>query len=57
MSYVLMLWTVVAMAGDRHGRHEARDWRAVAEFETAALCEAAAGSLSVGDRYRCVRKR
>ncbi len=57
MSYVLILWTVVAIADDRHYIQTSRDWRSVAEFETASLCEAAAQSLNVSDRYRCVRKR
>jgi len=51
MSYILMLWTIVA-----HGSYTtATDWRPMAQFETAALCEAAAASMNVTNRYRCLK--
>lgn len=57
MSYALLLWTVVAMAGDRHGQTEKRDWRVIAEFNTIELCKDAARELNVIERYRCVRSK
>jgi len=51
MSYILMLWTIVA-----HGSYTtATDWRPMAQFETAALCEAAAASMNITNRYRCLK--
>jgi hypothetical protein len=64
MTYVLMLWTAVAMAGDRHVQQKAYDWRPMAEFHetiTASAnskCEEAARQLGLkSDRYRCIRTK
>jgi hypothetical protein len=64
MIYVLMLWTTVAMAGDRHVQQKAYDWRPMAEFHDfsagtgLAKCEEAARQLGLkSDRYRCVRTK
>lgn len=65
MTYILMIWTAVAMAGDRHVQQKAYDWRPIGEFHQSenkmnALekCEAAARQLGTKtENYRCVRSR
>lgn len=62
MSYILMVWTVIAMAGDRHGvSARAYDWRPLGEFHSATskeLCEDAARQLGLkAENYRCVRSK
>lgn len=66
MSYILMIWTVVAMAGDRHVQPKAYDWRPIGEFHDSNIppqlaqekCEAAARQLGLkSDAYRCVRSK
>lgn len=53
----LFIWTVVAMSGDRHYQAKAYDWRALAHFETVALCEEAARSMNIQDRHRCLKTK
>jgi len=63
--YILYVWTVVAMAGDRHYQERAWDWRPIGEFQDVgrdnglARCEAAAKQLGLKSeqQYRCVRAR
>jgi len=63
MIYILMIWTTVAMVGDRHGVHtRTNDWRSLGEFHNTAftdgrqLCEDAARQLGLKtENYRCVR--
>ena len=65
MTYILMIWTVVAMAGDRHQQAKAHDWRPIGEFHQlegniSALdkCESAGRQLGIkSENYRCVRSR
>jgi hypothetical protein len=68
MTYILMIWTVVAMAGDRHHQAKAYDWRPIGEFhmeegrmgkKTAQeMCEDAARQLGLKiENYRCVRSK
>jgi len=53
----LFIWTVVAMGGDRHYQATSLDWRPLAQFETAALCEEAARSMNIQDRHRCLKTK
>ena len=65
MIYILMIWTTVAIAGDRHGIYiRTNDWRSLGEFHTSGftdgrqLCEDAAKQLGLKSRnYRCVRSK
>lgn len=66
MTYILMIWTVVAMAGDRHYQAKATDWRPIGEFHNTHTadynaqekCETAARQLGLkSDQYRCVRSK
>ena len=64
MTYILMIWTVVAMAGDRHVQEKAYEWRPIGEFHDFSAgsgqvkCEEAARQLGLKhDRYRCVRSK
>jgi len=68
MTYILMIWTVVAMAGDRHYQAKAMDWRPIGEFhleegrmnkKTAQeMCDEAARQLGLKiENYRCVRSK
>jgi hypothetical protein len=64
MTYILMIWTVVAMAGDRHAQAKAYEWRPIGEFHDfsagtgQAKCEEAARQLGLKhDRYRWVRSK
>lgn len=67
--YILVVWTVVAMAGDRHGvSFRDMDWRPIGEFhmeegrtnkKTALeMCEEAARQLALkAGKYRCIRSK
>lgn len=72
MIYILMIWTVVAVGGDRHGiGGKVADWRPLGEFhaelsnsgfqtsKTAQqMCEDAARQLGLkSENYRCVRSK
>ena len=68
MIYTLYLWTVVAMAGDRHYQTKSYDWRPIGQYETTVesygrvdgreKCEEAARQLGLNrDNYRCVRSK
>ena len=67
MSYILMIWTVVAMGGDRHYQAKAYDWRPIGEFhmidqgrtkKALEMCEDAAQQLGLKNHaYRCVRNK
>lgn len=62
MTYILMIWTVVAMAGDRFHQAKAMDWRPIGEFhntnDAQEKCEAAARQLGLkSENYRCVRSK
>lgn len=64
MTYALMIWTVIAMAGDRHYQAREYNWRSLAEFQDSTIppqlaqekCEAAARQLGLKE-YRCVRTK
>ncbi len=64
MIYTLYIWTVVAMAGDRHYQAKAMDWRPIGEYHDfsagtgQAKCEEAARQLGLKhENYRCVRSK
>ncbi len=65
MSYILYIWTVVALAGDRHGiSKQAMDWRPIGEYVSAndtggaEKCHNAAQQLGLRpENYRCVRNK
>lgn len=66
MTYVLMIWTVVAMAGDRHYQAKEYNWKVLGEFHDSTIppqlaqekCEAAARQLGLQfQNYRCVRTK
>lgn len=52
--YALMIWTIVAAAGDRFSV-SAPDWRPLAVLESKQLCDAAAQELGIQTRYRCIK--
>lgn len=65
MTYVLMMWTAVAMVGNANVQHTAYDWRPMSEFHDYGVrdgaqekCEAAARQMGLkSERYRCVRTK
>jgi hypothetical protein len=64
MTYILMIWTVVAMAGDRFHQAKAYDWRPIGEYYSSGAetgrerCEDAARQLGLkAENYRCVRSK
>jgi hypothetical protein len=64
MTYILMIWTVVAMGGDRHYQGKVHDWRPLGEYHSSfsesgrERCEAAARQLGLKmENYRCVRSK
>lgn len=65
MTYVLFLWTTVAMAGDRFGQKIDYDWRPMAEIHSNVsditakeMCHQAARELGLkSNMYRCVRTK
>lgn len=70
MTYILMIWTVVAMHGtgssNMYTKYE-RDWRPLGEFhqdnwerkyDAKEACERAARELALkSEQYRCVRSK
>ena len=65
MSYVLVIWTVVAMVGNHYSGNQVRsyDYRPIAEFHSEddsakKLCEQAWRDLGLeADRARCIRTK
>lgn len=70
MTYILMIWTVVAMGGDRHYQAKAYDWRPLGEFHLEEyrvgpnfktpkeMCEQAARELGLKtENYRCIKSK
>lgn len=71
MIYILMIWTVVAVGGDRHGiGGKVADWRPLGEFHSERgahgpgvkpaqqMCEDAAKQLGLkSENYRCIRSK
>jgi hypothetical protein len=71
MIYILMVWTTVAMAGDRHHQAKAMDWRPIGEFHhqmpnsgevskvsAKQMCENASKELGLKiENFRCVRAK
>ena len=55
--YTLVLWTVITTTGSAGFNARYHDWRPIAEFQTQTLCEQAAQSLNVTDRYRCLKTK
>lgn len=62
MTYILLIWTVVACSNDL--QYCKYDWRPIGEFHTSSqgdaqkLCEAAATQLVLkAPNYRCVRSK
>lgn len=72
MTYILMIWTVVAMGGS--AGYKSNDWRPIGEFHSQTnsagqqygknaeqMCEAAARQLGwtsdQHQKYRCVRSK
>jgi hypothetical protein len=56
MNFALVIYTVVAMSGKNADLVQARDWRPVASFSNAELCNNAAHSMGISsDRYRCIQ--
>jgi hypothetical protein len=53
----LFIWTVVGYAGMNHSTSTKMDWRALAQFETVALCEEAVRSMNLQDRHRCLKTK
>jgi hypothetical protein len=54
MTYILMIWTVVAMST----YHTKSDWRPLGEFHSQQLCENAARDMGIKSTdYRCVRSK
>lgn len=56
MSYILVIWTIVATAGT--AGYEKRDWRPIGDFQHLAGCERAAAELGITDKksFRCLKK-
>jgi hypothetical protein len=54
MTYILMIWTVVAM----NNGYVKSDWRPIGEFHSQQLCENAARAMDImSTNYRCVRSK
>ena len=71
MIYILMIWTVVGIGGDRHYTNTKIDWRSLGEFHSETnshgfqvgktaqqMCEDAAKQLGLkSENYRCIRSK
>lgn len=60
MSYILVIWTTVAMAGAgtqymKDWKSE-KDWRPIGEFANKELCESAAKNMDI-KYYRCLKAK
>lgn len=56
MNFALVIYTVVAMSGKNADLIQARDWRSIATFGNAELCNKAAHSMGISsERYRCIQ--
>jgi hypothetical protein len=54
MTYILVIWTVVAM----NVNHIKNDWRPIGEFHGQQLCHDAAKEMGIKSTdYRCVRSK
>jgi hypothetical protein len=64
MTWTLIIWTVVAMAGDRHYQAREYSWKPLTEFHDSTYppqlaqekCEMAAKQLGLKE-YRCIRTK
>lgn len=64
MSYILVIWTTVAMAGAGAGTQytkdwnwkSEKDWRPIGEFANKELCESAVKNMNI-KYYRCLRAK
>lgn len=66
-AYILVIWTMVGVVGDRHGVYKQyNDWRPIGEFQggdrdperSLKMCQDAAQQLSLDAKlYRCVRSK
>lgn len=56
--FILVIYTVVAMAGNPSGVYVRHDWRPIGEFGTAADCDNARGLMGsdAKERSRCLPK-
>lgn len=60
MTYALMIWTVVAMAGDRHYQAKHYDWQQLTQTHSSGnqtgleRCHQAAQQLAIKE-YRCIK--
>jgi hypothetical protein len=58
MNYALMIYTIVAMAGNSADPATARDWRYLTTFPSQERCVEAAKIMGISsERYRCVVAR
>lgn len=64
MEYVLVIWTVVGMAGTNLSVTSRYDWRPIATFSSTTqanaleFCKAGALQLNIkDDKYRCIRTK
>jgi hypothetical protein len=57
MTYALVFWTVVGLAGDRFSTDAKYDWRVLLETSSSTKCEEAARLLNIKPTlYRCIPK-
>jgi hypothetical protein len=55
MNYALIIYTVVAMAGNGSSATTSRDWRYLTTFANHERCVDAANVMGISsERYRCV---
>lgn len=54
MTYLLVVWTIVASAGTSTSVYTERDWRSIGEFKTAEACQNASRAMGVGTRALCI---
>ncbi len=54
MTWALMIWTVVAMAGDRHYQAKHYGWQQLTQTQTVELCLKAAQQLGLKE-YTCIQ--
>lgn len=57
MSYILVIWTVVAASGNL-STYKQYDWRPIGDFQHKASCERAAADLGIINpkMFRCLNK-
>lgn len=58
MTYILVIWQVIAIAGTQFSTHPKSGWTPIGDFDSAKTCQEAARDLGMKpEEFRCLKKR